>query len=165
MRVQYTESFIAANPTRKEVLLRNLWGVLLALSCILAIFASMIFFIPALVFGSLLYRSMIVTSAEYEYIHTNDDFDIDRVAFNSKRKRVISIRVEEILCIAPYHSSRAEQYVCRSENDYSANAEGENLYVIVYQRSGDLHRVLLNLDRKMLNSLRMWIPGKVEILR
>lgn len=61
-----------------------------------------------LMFGSFILLRYLLTNTvvEYEYIVTNNDFDVDKIIGRRKRKRMISIRLSDVREIGEYSSER-----------------------------------------------------------
>ncbi len=118
--------------------------------------------IAAIIFVFLLYRHLAKTNAEYEYVHTNDVFDIDLVICNSMRKQLCSINLNHVDVIAHADSQDICVYGEMKQLDYSGNAVAESLYAMVYTVNGKQQKLLLHMDQQMLKSLKQWIPNKVK---
>lgn len=127
----------------------------------LALGMSVVFLVPAALLGIAWYFVRQNADVEFEYIHTNGDFDIDKVISNSSRKRVVSVDLGRVDIIAPVGGPELERYEGLKRADYSAK-DPENLpYGMVCMLKGERKLLLLQLDEKMLASLKKWLPGKV----
>ncbi len=102
------------------------------------------------------------SDSEYEYVHTNDCFDVDLVVHNSRRRSLLSVDLKQVLLIARADSAEMAVYKSVAEKDYSGNCSRENLYEMVYTVSGGRRKLLLQLDEAMYRSLKQWIPDKVK---
>ncbi len=162
MRDTYTETLIPANPTPAQNLLRAALMVLLAVSVIAALMMGWIFWIAAAVIGFALYRVMMKTGTEYEYVHTNEVFDVDAVIQNSRRKQMFSVTMDQILMVAPADDDEIASFGSIAAKNYAGAGDGESLYAMVYAKDGVRHKALLRLDKRMLKSLKLWIPGKCK---
>lgn len=109
----------------------------------------------------LLYRHLQKTDGEYEYVHTNDVFDVDLVICNRSRKQRCTVNLNQVILVAPIDSEDAASYEHLPATDYSGNA-GENLYAMIYTKDGKQRKLLLKLENAMHRSLKHWIPGKVQ---
>lgn len=93
MRYTYTESVIPGKEDqhyRKRLLM---FLILTVASSIMAAVVSSVFWMCAILAGVACYRTWQSTDVEYEYVHTNDIFDIDKVIRNASRKQILSINL------------------------------------------------------------------------
>ncbi len=162
MRDIYTEAVVPASekPIYKaaKFLLMGLTGI-----SVFGFFAlGTVFLIAGAIFGVLLYLVMQKSGGEYEYIHTNNCFDVDLVISNSRRKQLFTIDLEKVLLVAPVDSEAMEEYDRLPETDYSGDGGKENLYAMVCTDSGKRRKILLRLNPKMHRSLKLWMPEKVK---
>lgn len=122
---------------------------------------STIFIVPAAVFGVAWFFAHQNADVEFEYAHTNGDFDIDKVIANSSRKRVVSVELGRVDIVAPVNSPELERFANLKKADYSAKDPENPPYGMVCMVKGERKLLLLQLDEKMLESLRKWMPSKV----
>lgn len=122
---------------------------------------STIFVVPAVVFGVAWLIVHQNADVEFEYAHTNGDFDIDKVIANSSRKKVVSVDLSRVDIIAPVDSPELERFMGLKKADYSAKDPENPPYGMVCMVKGERKLLLLQLDEKMLESLRKWMPSKV----
>ena len=122
---------------------------------------SAVFLVPAAVLGIAWYFLHQNADVEFEYIHTNGDFDIDKVISNSSRKRVVSVDLGRVDIIAPVGSPELERFEGLKKADYSAKDSENPPYGMVCMVKGNRKLLLLQLDDKMLASLKKWMPNKV----
>ena len=122
---------------------------------------STIFVVPAVVFGVAWLIVHQNADVEFEYAHTNGDFDIDKVIANSSRKKVVSVDLSRVDIIAPVDSPELERFMGLKKADYSAKDPENPPYGMVCLVKGERKLLLLQLDEKMLESLRKWMPSKV----
>lgn len=122
---------------------------------------STIFVVPAVVFGVAWFVVHQNGDVEFEYAHTNGDFDIDKVIANSSRKKVVSVDLSRVDIIAPVDSPELERFMGLKKADYSAKDPENPPYGMVCLVKGERKLLLLQLDEKMLESLRKWMPSKV----
>ena len=162
MRYAYTESVVPRNPGPKEKRMQILFLVLTVVSAAAAIFLNFILIVAALAAGFLYYRGRKNADAEYEYVHTNDIFDVDLVIGNAARKQLVSVNLEKVLLIAPADSDALEPYKDWKVYDYSGDAGNEVCYAMVCKDGARSKMLLLKLDDEMHRSLKQWIPGKVK---
>lgn len=162
MRDVYTESVVPAssNPLYRIV---KVILIILAGACVFAAgYASFLFLIPAALFGYLAYSVSQKAGAEYEYVHTNDCFDVDIVISNSRRKHLLSVNLDQVALIASADAPEMSPYRNLTGTNFSGNAAGEELYAMVYTEEGKRKKLLLKMEPNMLRSLKTWIPEKVK---
>lgn len=162
MRDICTESIVPIIPTKQDQILKFLLVGLLGVSFVVLFLIGIVGLIAAAVFAFLLYRHLPKTNGEYEYIHTNDVFDVDIVILNSRRRQLCSINLDCVSLIAPAASSEIRDLGDIKARDYSGNHAEKALYAMVYSEEGKLCKSLLRLDEEMLKSLKRWIPGRVK---
>ncbi len=161
MRDICTESLVPIVPKFGDKLLKFLLIGILIASLGLVVLVGVTGFLVTAVCVVFLYRHLPKTNGEYEYIHTNDVFDVDLVICNRSRKQLCSVRLEQVILVAPADSDAMTAYRYLLETDCSGNGK-ENLYAMVYTKDGKLHKLLLKLDADMSRSLKQWIPGNVQ---
>lgn len=127
----------------------------------LALGMSVVCLVPAALLGIAWYFVRQNADVEFEYIHTNGDFDIDKVIANSSRKRVASVDLGRVDIIAPMGSPELERFEGLKRADYSAKDSENPPYGMVCMLKGERKLLLLQLDEKMLASLKKWMPSKV----
>ncbi len=114
------------------------------------------------IFSFLLYRQFSKTNAEYDYVHTNDIFDVDLVTMGRFRKQLCSIDLDHVILVAKNSSPEMEKYQHLKASDYTGNHSVETIYAMVYSTDRVQKKLLLQLDDRMLRSLTQWIPGKMK---
>ncbi len=162
MRDICTESVIPVVPSLRDKLIKYLLIGCIVLSVVLFFMAGTIGIISAIVFVCLLYRQLAKTDAEYEYVHTNDVFDVDIVTCNSMRKQLCSINLNHVDIVAHADSQDVCVYGEMKQFDYYGDSNSEELYAMVYTVNSKQQKLLLHMDQQMLKSLKQWIPNKVK---
>ena len=157
----FTESIVRRKPLPGGSMLKTAckWFCLGSVGLLLGL--STIFVIPAAVFGIGWYLCHQNTDVEFEYAHTNGEFDIDKVIANSSRKKVLSVDLSRVDIIAPIDSPELERFDSLKRKDYSARDPENPPYGMVCMVKGERRMLLLQLDEKMLAGLKKWLPGKV----
>ena len=157
----FTESIVRRKPMPGGNILETACKVLTVVSAIMGLSASLIFLVPAAVFGIAWYFVHQNADIEFEYAHTNGDFDIDKVIANSSRKKVVSVDLSRVDIIAPVDSPELERFHGLKRADYSAKDPENPPYGMVCVVKGERKLLLLQLDEKMLAGLKKWMPSKV----
>lgn len=161
MEYTYTESVIHRKSVPGGDVIKYALLALAAMSLIMGLFLSFFYLIFAVVFGVLYYLATQNFDVEFEYIHTNDVFDIDKVLQGNARKSVMSIELNKVVLVAPEGSAAAEDYEDLKARDFTDKVTKENRYVMVCVVKGEQVKLLLQLDPKMRKSLKRWMPGKI----
>lgn len=155
----YTESIIRKKPIPGGTGLLVILGVIAGISLLLGS-VNMLFWIPALLFGGAAFLLWRNTDVEYEYILTGNILDIDKVMRGSYRKSLVSIDLNHSILIAPLGSPALERHAKLGILNYTDRISQENVYVLVCVAKNDRKRVMLQLEPKMLTSLKKQIPDK-----
>lgn len=162
MRYAYTESVVPKKFGPREKKMQLLFLVIAVVSAVAAIFLNFILILAALAAGFLYYRGWRNANAEYEYVHTNDVFDVDLVVGNASRKQLASVNLEKVLLIVPADSEELSPYGNWKVNDYSGDADENGCYAMVCKDGAKSQILLLKLDEEMYGSLKRWMPGRVK---
>lgn len=162
MRFAYTESVVPKKFGPREKGMQTLFLVIAVVSAIGAVFLNFILIVAALAAGFLYYRGRRNADAEYEYVHTNDIFDVDLVVGNASRKQLASVNLEKVLLVAPADSDELDDYENLKVVDYSGDAGEGECYAMICKDGAKSRILLLKLDPEMYKSLKHWIPGKVK---
>lgn len=157
----FTESIVRRKPMPGGNALQSVCKVMTIGCAILGLGMHFILLIPAAVFGIGWYFVRQNADVEFEYTHTNGDFDIDKVIANSSRKRVLSVDLSRVDIIAPLDSPELERYEDLKRVDYSAKDPENPPYGMVCTLKDGKKLLLLQLDEKMLTGLKKWMPSKV----
>lgn len=157
----YTESIVKRRPMPGGSTLETVCKVLTIANAFLGISASLIFLVPAAVFAAAWYFVHQNAEVEFEYVHTNGDFDIDKVIANSSRKHVVTVDLSRVDLIAPVDSPELERFHHLKVADYSAKDPENPPYGMVCTLKDGKKLLLLQLDEKMLTGLKKWMPSKV----
>lgn len=97
----YNEQMIQKQTEPRDIMLRVLIAIGTALITAVCIFAMVMFgFLPLIVIAAgavyLAYLLFSGTFVEYEYIVTNNDFDVDKISGKRKRKRLITVKLNTV---------------------------------------------------------------------
>ena len=154
---RFSEQLILKQTTVKDMLIRL--GLIAAATvlCLAAAFFSLFFgfiFYGVIIIGGIIAGLVWLlrgTSTEYEYIVTNDTFDVDKITGRRKRKRLITVSLSEGKTIGEYlpgTSIDAEVTVMAHDET------GEGLYYFVCgtKEYGDL-AIIFNPDSRTLYNI------------
>lgn len=155
----YTESTIRKKPLPGGTALAVFLGVLAGFSLLLGQM-NILFWAPALIFGGAAFLAWRNTDVEYEYIHTGNILDIDKVMRGASRKSLASIDLDHTVLAAPLGDPALEPYSRLGVLNYTDRVSREDVYVMVCVVKNSKKRIMLQLEPKMRDSLRKQIPDK-----
>ncbi len=118
----------------------------------------------AVALGSFFLRRRIQekTDGEYEYIHCNGQLDIDVVACNERRRHLLTVNLENAVILAPLGHPELGAFGRFAEKDFTGNMDQEPVYCLVVQAGGENQKLLLSLNEKMYDSLKLLLRSKVK---
>ncbi len=154
---RFSEQLILKQTTVKDMLIRLGLVAAAAALCVVAAFFSLLFgfiFYGVIIIGGIIGGLVWLlrgTSTEYEYIVTNDQFDVDKITGKRKRKRLITVSLSEGKTITEYTpGSSIEAEVTVMAHDET----GEGLYCFVCgtKEYGDL-AIIFNPDSRTLYNI------------
>ncbi|MBQ7330820.1 MAG: hypothetical protein IJW94_03395 [Oscillospiraceae bacterium] len=157
----YTETIVKRKPMPGGAALQGVLAVAAILAAMIGLYINVGLLVVAAAAGVGWYLVRQNAYVEFEYIHTNGDLDIDKVISNASRKRVMTVNLDHVEVVAPLESQELRRYNGSKARDFSAKNPQEPPYVMVYNQGGVKALLLLQLDDKMVKSLKKWMPGKV----
>jgi len=101
-------------------------------------------------------------NVEYEYIATNTDLDIDKITNRRKRKRIISLRLNEIDILAPIENDRGNQSEAKVINA-ARSKDDPDAYYIIANKNGQKTKIIFNPNEKMVENAKRFYPERVII--
>ncbi len=133
----FSEQLIKRNLTFKDMLLRILIIVSGAAFIAFTVYATLVFGFALLLalgigVGYLCWWMYGLTKIEYEYIVTNNDLDIDKIIGQRKRKRLITISLNEITQWGEYTGN---EHIQVNASVVASDASGKGLWYIVAEHS------------------------------
>ena len=99
--------------------------------------------------------------AEYEYLFVNGELDVDKIIHKSRRRRICTIKLEEIEVLAPFGTGELRQYQRAKKSDYSSGRRNDQTYVLVVSRAGELRKIIFEPNQTIVDGYAGMIPGKV----
>ena len=87
---------------------------------------------------------------EYEYTLLNHDLEIDAIYSKSKRKKLMTLDIQQAEIIAPKNSHRLD-----------SAGTGEGTYAIVIPAEQTMSCILIDPDEKMLDHMQQWMGMKM----
>lgn len=115
----------------------------------------------------LVYMFIGTRNVEYEYILTNNDFDIDKVMAKKGRKHLISFDIREAECIAAINDdANNDAYKNKPADvklfDYSAKNNNGEVYFADVVIEGERNIVLFQPTTKMVEAMWKFNPRAVH---
>ena len=126
------------------------------------IFLSFYLLIPAVILWLLYFLSTRFLEIDYEYLQVNDSMDIDMVMGNVARRNLLSFSLRDVILVAPWDSDSLGSFCALRPMDLSARNPHNPPYVMICSVNGQTKKLYLQLNEKMLKTLKMRIPSKVE---
>lgn len=152
---------LPARPDKSTKLLRNISLILLVMSLLICLWLSFLF-LPILIAAAIfVWWTMFRTSLEYEYTYFDGDLDIDKIRAKARRKKVISISMEDVTSIVPAdHPSlhNVHQRPGIKKVDASSRMPDRKVYEIVHQEAGTTTCILFEPDEKFLDQIAVKYP-------
>ena len=99
--------------------------------------------------------------AEYEYLFVNGELDVDKIIHKSRRRRICTIKLEEIEVLAPFGTGELRQSQRAKKSDYSSGRRNDQTYVLVVSRAGELRKIIFEPNQTIVDGYAGMIPGKV----
>lgn len=156
----YSEHLVKKKREAKETVIKAVMIVLTVLGFLFNIFIPF-----GIVLACLLVVADVVTfrrlDIEYEYMYLNGELDIDMILHKERRKKLCSIRLEDIEIIAPTGAVELDNYKNIQVTDYSSRYEGAETYDVVCSVSGEKRRVRFEPKEAVLQDMWMRAPRKV----
>ena len=165
-----SEQLVKINKTPKEYfLLGSIWvgAFILVFFTVLfgleipSFFGLMVLLCAGIMYGA--YRLSGLLNVEYEYIVVNRDMDIDKIIAKSSRKRIVSVKLNEVLDFGKFTPENAKKLAGRhfDQKFICCDATAE-VYYIVYKhpKKGMILLVLAMNERTKQEALKT-IPRTV----
>lgn len=104
---------------------------------------------------------------EYEYIVTNGEMDVDKITSRRKRKRLLTVKFNEMDIMAPMGGEHKNEYESKSGKDIDASIspdEKGNYFIILRTTKSGLVRLIFSPNEKIIKSAKSFAPRKVFTL-
>jgi len=148
---------LARDPEKTKKSLRGACWVI----TIVGLIFNFYLLIPAAILWIIYFFAKRILEVDYEYIQTNDILDIDMVMGSSRRANVLTFPLSQVLIVAPWDSEELEEFDYIKPSDYSARDLRDRPYVMICVVKEQKRKLYLQLDEKMLHTLKQVIPQKV----
>lgn len=120
-------------------------------------------FIAAAIFAVLYWLIGQNTNLEFQYFHMDDEMDIDKVIGNSKRKHIATVKMGQVILLAPLGTPELSHYDSLPTLDVSSKDPDSKPYVMICPVNGQKKRVLLQMNDALLKSLKRQL-GSAKVL-
>lgn len=163
MREIHTETVVPVREKTGSKIFR--FALILPATLLLAmgLYFSLVFLAAGFILCIPIYILFHRADSEYEYIHDSDEFHVDVVIRNSKRKRKLTVNLNNVLVVARPDAPEMRPYSQLQETDYSGGYSEDDLYAMAFTAQSKRQVIYLSLNQKALQGLRQCIPSKVFI--
>lgn len=159
----YNEQLIRKQSEPKDMFLRILIVFLTLVIIVITIGAVVMFgFMPLILIAVgacyLAYILLGATSIEYEYIVTNNDLDIDKIMGKSKRKRLITVKLNTVKEWGEYTAGKTLPSNVNA-TVMASDATGKNTWYILaeHEKHGTV-MVIFNPSDETLGNINFGVP-------
>ena len=157
----YSELLVTRKPSGSDSVLRIGAYVLTGLAVIAGLIVHPLILILAVVLGVVDYFLIPRLSLEFEYLHVNDELDIDKIFSKSKRKKAASIDLNKMEVLAPLGSHQLDSYQNAKTIDFSANDSENKPYAMIVADEKEQKKYLVQLDQRIFDNIKRRFPRKV----
>ena len=157
----YTEYLVSKAPTGGDTVKKLLIGLgtafLSAAAFWFIFFPISLFIIVGIFYGA--YYLMTGVDAEYEYILTNGDLDIDKIIGKRKRKRLVSASIDSFTAFGKL--SEAGDF--SGTTVLASGSEGEAYYAdFVHKTEGNV-RIIFTPNERILDGMELFLPRQLRV--
>lgn len=169
----FCEQLIKIRRTAKDyALLGLIWGGAFLLVYILVLlsftYSALIGFLILLIFGVMYGAGKLSKrlSIEYEYIVVNQDLDIDKIIGKSSRKRLVSLKLNELEGIGRYDGQAKAKLASRhfDETFFCCNREDEAVYLIGKHPKKGMVLLVAAMNERTLTEALKAVPRAIRPL-
>ena len=126
-----------------------------------AVFIGSLAVLVTILLGVLVYYFVFPKlDVEYEYTLLNHGLEIDAIYSKSKRKKMMSLDIQQAEIIAPKDSHRLDSIHTEKTKDFSAGT-GKGTYAIILPAEQTMTCILIDPDEKMLDHMQQWMGMKM----
>ncbi|MCK9479910.1 MAG: DUF6106 family protein [Firmicutes bacterium] len=112
----------------------------------------------------MLYIGISAQNIEYEYIVTNGELDIDKIAARRKRTRVISAHSRNFEYFAPLNQEHMAEFNnpnITKRFDFSSNTKSPRVYFVILNKDNEKTCFTFEPTDKMLDCFSRYVPRNV----
>ncbi|MDF1616694.1 DUF6106 family protein [Petrocella sp. FN5] len=103
-------------------------------------------------------------NVEYEYIFTNGELDIDQIINKNRRKRLLSVHVDNFIIMVPISNKDYGKDVEKYSKlyDVSSGVLQENTYAAIFDKDSKKIKLIFEPNEKIFDAIRAYIPRKIK---
>jgi len=125
-------------------------------------------FLP-LILGGLIficYRIIAIQNIEFEYSLTNNELDIDKIFARRRRKRALTLNIQNIEILAPitnpqYQNQKSSANPTKIYDCSSGTGNSMTYFTVFFGNDGQKSILLFEPNEKMIDGFKRYNPGKV----
>jgi len=153
----FKEQIVKRQQTGKDTLKRI--GLIIAAILVFLIAQAIIPAISVVIGTAALIGALFLSSflkAEYEYVFTNGELDIDVIYNRSRRKRAFSCSMNKVEVMAHIEDNNymGEFHRAQETRDYSSGVVGPDTYAFLINHGGKYLKVIIEPNEKMMTAIR-----------
>ena len=162
MSEAYTELLIKRKPAFGMIVAKSLLIGLTGACLVLTLLGNPFTILGMVIFGAIFYFVRGKADLEYEYLYVGGELSVDKIIGKQKRKPVINMAMEKIDLVAPTNSEHLNEYKNKSlkKIDLTSNT-GKPSYTIIYHGKEIQYRVLMELNKEIVDAMYNIAPRKV----
>lgn len=159
MSEMYKEQLVKRRKDKKDVTIKFVMSFATVLSVCIFFFHPIGIIIPIAlaVADVIVFRRMDI---EFEYIYTSGDLDIDKIIHKEKRKRVLSVNVNDMEIMAPKGASELASYKDAQVCDFTTHTPGAKVYEMVVLVDGTKKKILFEPEQEIVEGIWTLAPRK-----
>ena len=159
MSEMYKEQLVGRCKDKKDTAIKFIMVFATVLSFCILFFIQFGIIIPIIliIVDLAVFRRMDI---EFEYIYTNGDLDVDKIIHKEKRKRMLSVNVNDMEILAPLGAAELSNYKEGKVYDFTTHAEGANIYEMIVSKDGERKKILFEPEKEIVEGIWMLAPRK-----
>lgn len=167
MQDVHIEDIIKRKPSNAARIFKIIFIILAVFCfCMAVLFIPIVFLIMAVVFAGLAYFYHNRIYVDYEYMYTNGDLSIDRVLNNIKRKRIVSMDMNDLEIVAPVGSDGLNGYSQKKlkSHDFTDHNSDSKVYCLIFrnQKNNNAEEMaFINPSAELLDAMWQINPHQV----
>lgn len=160
----YNEQMIQKRTELKDIILRVIIAAFAVALTGLSVFAAVAFFPMLIIVGAgvlyVAYILFIATFVEYEYIVTNNDLDVDKITGKSKRKRLVTVKLNTVKQWGEYTGAEGKDV---SATVMASDATGYDAWYIIadHDKMGKI-MVIFTPSKETITNINFGVPYAVK---
>ena len=162
MSEAYTELLIKRKPAFGMIVAKSLLIGLTGACLVLTLLGNPFTILGMVIFGAIFYFARGKADLEYEYLYVGGELSVDKIIGRQKGKAVMNMAMEKVELVAPTNSEHLNEYKNKSlkKIDLTSNT-GKPSYTIIYHGKEIQYRVLMELNKEIVDAMYNIAPRKV----